>query len=83
MKLFEQHIDEIDLLITDVIMPVMNGRELYEQIALLRPETKVLYISGYADGVIDDGGILAEGVNFLQKPFSPDALKAKVRQVLD
>ncbi len=83
LKLFEQHIDEVDMLITDVIMPVMNGRELYEQIALLRPETKVLYISGYADGVIDDGGILADGVNFLQKPFSPDALKAKVRQVLD
>jgi len=50
---------------------------------LIRPDIKVLYISGYADGVIDDGGILADGVNFLQKPFSPDALTAKVKQVLD
>ncbi len=83
LKLFEQHTDEVDLLITDVIMPVMNGRQLYEQIVLIRPDTKVLYISGYADGVIDDGGILADGVNFLQKPFSPDALTAKVNQVLD
>ena len=61
----------------------MNGRQLYEQIALLRPGTKVLYISGYADGIIDDGGILADGVNFLQKPFTPDALTVKVKQVLD
>lgn len=83
LKLFEQHIDNVDLLITDVIMPVMNGRQLYEQIVLIRPDIKVLYISGYADGVIDNGGILADGVNFLQKPFSPDALTAKVEQVLD
>jgi len=83
LKLFEQHSDEVDLLITDVIMPSMNGRQLYEQIALLRPGTKVLYISGYADGIIDDGGILADGVNFLQKPFTPDALTVKVKQVLD
>ena len=83
LKLFEHNSDEIDLLITDVIMPAMNGRQLFEQISSLRPGTRVLYISGYADGIIDDGGILADGVNFLQKPFAPDALMAKVQQILD
>ena len=83
MALFEKNSDRIDLLLTDVIMPVMNGRELHEQIALLRPGIKTLYISGYADGVIDDTGILPDGVNFLQKPFMPDALIAKVARILN
>jgi signal transduction histidine kinase len=82
MALFEKNSGQIDLLLTDVIMPVMNGRELYEQIALLRPGIKTLYISGYADGVIDDTGILPDGVNFLQKPFTPDTLVAKVARIL-
>jgi len=82
IALFEEISDRIDLLLTDVIMPVMNGRELSEQIALLRPEIRILYISGYADGVIDDTGILPDGVNFLQKPFTPDELAAKVAQIL-
>ena len=83
LAMFEQNNDRIDLLLTDVIMPVMNGRELYEQIALLRPGIKTLYMSGYADGVIDDTGILPDEVNFLQKPFTPDALIAKVAQILN
>ena len=83
MAVFEKNSDRIDLLLTDVIMPVMNGRELQAQIALLRPGIKTLYMSGYADGVIDDTGILPDGVNFLQKPFTPDALAAKVAQILN
>jgi len=83
MAVFEKNIDQIDLLLTDVMMPVMNGRELQAQIALLRPGIKTLYMSGYADGVIDDTGILPDGVNFLQKPFTPDALTAKVVQILN
>jgi len=83
LQQFESSVTPVDLLLTDVIMPVMNGRELYEQIALLDPAVKVLYVSGYTDGVIDDGGILPEGVHFLQKPFAPDVLRAKVRKILD
>jgi len=60
----------------------MNGRELHEQIALLRPGIKTLYMSGYADGVIDNTGILPDGINFLQKPFTPDELTAKLARIL-
>ncbi len=83
LTLFKQFSGRIDLLLTDVIMPVMNGRELYEQIKLLDPGIRTLFISGYTNGVIDNGDILPDGVNFLQKPFLPDALTAKVRKILD
>jgi signal transduction histidine kinase/ActR/RegA family two-component response regulator len=82
IALFEKHVEQIDLLITDVIMPAMNGRELHEKISAIRPGIKTLYISGYADGALDDTGILPEGVNFLQKPFTPDALTGKVARIL-
>ncbi len=82
LALFEENRDRIDLLLTDVIMPVMNGRELNQRVTALKPEMKTLFISGYTDGVIDDTGILPEGVNFLQKPFTPDALSAKVADIL-
>ena len=72
----------IDLLLTDVVMPKMNGRELYSQISLLLPGLKVLYMSGYTDNVIADQGVLHAGVAFLQKPFSVRSLLEKVRQVL-
>jgi len=83
LKLFEARQDKIDLLITDVIMPVMDGGQLYEQIAQLDPGIKALFISGYTNGVIDEGGILADGVNFLQKPFEPETLWATVRKILN
>ncbi len=83
LELFEQHERPVDLLLTDVIMPGMNGKELHEQIARHNPDIKVIFMSGYTHGVIDPGGILPDAVNFLQKPFAPEVLGTKVRKILD
>ncbi len=73
----------IHLLLTDVIMPAMNGRELADRLTSVRPETKVLYMSGYTENAIGHNGVLEAGTNLLQKPFTLPALKAKVREVLN
>jgi two-component system cell cycle sensor histidine kinase/response regulator CckA len=73
----------IDLLVTDVVMPVLNGRELADRMALLRPDTKVLYVSGYTTDEVVRNGVYADSVHFLHKPFIPAALVEKVREVLD
>jgi CheY-like chemotaxis protein len=77
------HEGPIDLLLSDVIMPGLNGKELYEQAVQHRPELAVLYMSGYTDSIIADRGILDGAVHFIQKPFSAQDLVARVRDVLD
>jgi PAS domain S-box-containing protein len=77
------HNGPIHLLLTDVIMPGMNGHEVAKRVVSLRPNTKVLYMSGYAENAIGHNGTLDEGINLLQKPFTLQALKEKVREVLD
>jgi PAS domain S-box-containing protein len=75
--------EKIHLLLTDVVMPLMGGKELAERIIKIHPETKVLFTSGYTDNAIVHHGVLEPGIDFIQKPFSPTALALKVRQVLD
>ena len=79
----ERHSGPIHLMLTDVVMPRMNGREVYERVAGLRPDMRVLYMSGYTDEAIVHHGVLEEGTAFLAKPFTPNGLTTKVREVLD
>lgn len=81
--LFEQHQGPIDLLLTDVVMPQMSGRELAEQLKARQPQLKVLFMSGYTDDAVVRHGLLAAKVEYLAKPFALDTLVAKVREVLD
>jgi len=83
LRILEEVSAPVHLILTDVIMPQMNGRELVERVALLRPGTKVLFMSGYTNDAIVRHGVLDSGTWFIQKPFSPDALGSKVREVLD
>ena len=78
-----EHAEPIDLLLTDVMMPGESGPELFRRLRGVRPEIRVLYVSGYTDQAIVTRGILEAGAPFLQKPFSAAALARKVREVLD
>jgi len=75
--------EEADLLLTDVVLPGMSGKELYEKMRETRPNLKVLFMSGYTEDTISHHGVLQEGLNFLQKPFRTSELRKKVRKVLD
>ena len=79
----EQHGAEIDLLLTDLILPHMNGRQLAERVAPLRPAMKVLFMSGYTGEAVIQHGVLDSGASFLQKPVTPDVLTRRLRAVLD
>jgi len=83
LRMAKNYVGALPLLITDVVMPGMSGIELAEEFAKIRPETKVLYTSGYADGAIARHGGLASDASFLEKPFTRDGLLRKVRNILD
>lgn len=83
LLLCERHEGVIDLLLTDVVMPRMSGREVAERLTRMRPDMLVLFMSGYTADVIARHGILEEGQLFLEKPFTPAGLSARVREVLD
>jgi hypothetical protein len=73
----------IHLLITDVVMPKMSGREVSDSLQSLRPEVKVLYMSGYTISTVSHYGVLEKEANFIKKPFTPEGLALKVREVMD
>jgi two-component system, cell cycle sensor histidine kinase and response regulator CckA len=82
LRLFDLHKGHIDMLLTDIIMPGMGGRDLADQMKQTRPDLKVLYMSGYTDDAIVRHGMLEKGLSFIQKPFASGNLKKKVREVL-
>jgi len=83
LEMAQAHGATIHLLLTDVVLPGMNGRALAENIKNTRPEVKVLFVSGYAENIIAHHGGFESGAGFLQKPFTHDTLSSKVREVLD
>jgi PAS domain S-box-containing protein len=83
LALAESHAAPIHLLLTDLIMPKMSGKELSERLSALHPETRLLFMSGYTDDAVVRHGIMEASTSFLQKPFAPNALAQKVREVLD
>jgi two-component system cell cycle sensor histidine kinase/response regulator CckA len=83
LQICEKHKGPIHLMVTDVVMPGMDGHELANSLKIHHPETKVLYMSGYTDNAITHHGILEKGMNYVQKPFTVDGLLKKVREVLD
>jgi YesN/AraC family two-component response regulator len=83
VRLAEEHPGDIHLLITDVVMPGMNGRDLADELRTFYPDIKILFMSGYTADVIAHRGVLEEDVQFIQKPFSMKDLGVKVREVLD
>jgi len=83
LLLCEEHPAPINLLLSDVVMPQMSGSKLAARLARLRPETRVLFVSGYTNNAIIDLGIIEGSIELLQKPFTPEKLLLRVRQILD
>jgi CheY-like chemotaxis protein len=83
LELVKRTLEPIDLVITDVVMPQMGGRELVTRLLALQPGLRILFSSGYSENAISADGILDEGINFLQKPYTPTMLARRVREALD
>jgi len=83
LRVCEGHAGPVHAVLTDVVMPTMGGRKLVDSLSAIRPGVKVLYMSGYTDNAIVHHGVLDPGVNYIQKPFMPEVLLAKLREVLD
>jgi diguanylate cyclase (GGDEF)-like protein/PAS domain S-box-containing protein len=83
LDILARYPNRIDMLVTDVVMPGMSGRDLADHIGAMRPGLRILFMSGYSAEAVESHGILARGSTFLEKPFSPDVLLQKVRDVLD
>ncbi len=83
IQLAKESPERIELIITDIIMPEMNGKELSSILLKENPDIKILFMSGYPSNVIAYQGILEEGINFIQKPFSLKEISLKIRRVLD
>ncbi len=83
IAILKKHKKQVQLILTDVVMPVMDGKKLSSMALALDPDIKILFMSGYTDDVIAHRGVLDEGVNFIQKPFTVQGLAARVRKVLD
>jgi two-component system, cell cycle sensor histidine kinase and response regulator CckA len=83
LELLQRHKAPVDLLLTDLVMPGMSGREVAQVVTQMHPGTHVVYMSGYTGSVIDHHGLVAEGVTFVQKPFSADDLSRALRSLLD
>src|SRR2546422_58016 len=83
VHLTTEHSGAIDLVLTDVVMPKASGKEIAELIKSIRPDARVLFMSGYTDEAIVHHGVLDSGVEFIQKPFTPASLARKVREVLE
>jgi signal transduction histidine kinase/ActR/RegA family two-component response regulator len=83
LLLCERHAGPIDLMVSDVIMPHLSGPQLFDRVRPLRPDMKVVFMSGYTAGAIQDQRALPPGASFIQKPFMPDELTKKVREALD
>jgi len=83
LELIKNDYQKFDLIITDLIMPELNGKEFIDKVKQFFPEVKAIYVSGYTDNHIVNNGLLEKGVNFIHKPYSIKTLAATVRKVLD